>query len=90
MKGRKKILTFSCYLIRRGDQYMLWDTGLPATPGHRVVDKLHELGVSPDQVNFVGVSHVHFDHIDQAADFPKATLLVGAEDFEAVRKGGVL
>jgi glyoxylase-like metal-dependent hydrolase (beta-lactamase superfamily II) len=100
--GKQKTLTDSCYLIRHGENYLLWDTGLPgelagtsATSGvyttsvrTRIVDQLRQIGVSPDRVNFVGISHNHFDHIGQAADFPKATLLIGAEDFEATKKGG--
>jgi glyoxylase-like metal-dependent hydrolase (beta-lactamase superfamily II) len=100
-RGQKKTLTDSCYLIRNGENYLLWDTGLPGelagtsnTGGGyttsvkaRIVDQLRQIGVSPDRVNFVGISHNHFDHIGQAADFPKATLLIGAEDFEASKKG---
>jgi N-acyl homoserine lactone hydrolase len=97
--GQKKRLTDSCYLIRHGENYLLWDTGLPGelagksvnadgmvlTVGLTVVDQLRQIGVRPDQVNFVGISHRHDDHTGQAADFPKATLLIGAEDFETVR-----
>jgi glyoxylase-like metal-dependent hydrolase (beta-lactamase superfamily II) len=97
--GRQKTLTDSCYLIRHGENYLLWDTGLPGelagktvpmgdmslTVRRRVVDQLAQIGVAPDRVNFVGISHRHDDHIGQAADFPKATLLIGAEDFETVR-----
>ncbi len=99
-RGQKKTLTDSCYLIRNGENYLLWDTGLPgelagtsATSGGyttsvktRVVDQLRQIGVSPERVNFVGISHNHFDHIGQAADFTKATLLIGAEDWEASKK----
>ena len=99
--GQKKTLTDSCYLVRHGENYLLWDTGLPgelagtsATSGAfttsvrvRIVDQLRQIGVNPERVNFVGISHNHFDHIGQAADFPKATLLIGAEDFEATKKG---
>ncbi|HEX9953782.1 MAG TPA: N-acyl homoserine lactonase family protein [Allosphingosinicella sp.] len=99
--GQKKTLTDSCYLIRHGENYLLWDTGLPgelagtsSTGGaftmsvkSRIVDQLRQIGVSPERVNFVGISHNHSDHIGQAADFPKATLLIGAEDFEASKKG---
>jgi N-acyl homoserine lactone hydrolase len=99
--GQKKTLTDSCYLIRHGENYLLWDTGLPGelagtstTSGvfttsvrTKIVDQMGQIGVSPDRVNFVGISHNHFDHIGQAADFPKATLLIGAEDFEASKKG---
>jgi glyoxylase-like metal-dependent hydrolase (beta-lactamase superfamily II) len=98
--GRKKTLTDSCYLIRHGENYLLWDTGLPGelagktvsadgmvlTVKSRIVDQLAQIGVRPEQVNFVGISHRHDDHIGQAADFPKATLLIGAEDFETVRR----
>lgn len=99
--GQKKTLTDSCYLIRHGENYLLWDTGLPgelagtsATSGAfttsvrtKIVDQLRQIGVSPEKVNFVGISHNHFDHIGQANDFPKATLLIGAEDWEASKKG---
>ena len=51
------------------------------------MDQLRQIGVAPGRVKFVGVSHGHFDHIGQIADFPKATLLIGAEDFEASKTG---
>ena len=97
--GQKKTLTDSCYLIRHGENYLLWDTGLPGelagktvqadgmtlTVTRRIVDQLAQIGVRPEQINFVGISHRHDDHTGQAADFPKATLLIGAEDFETVK-----
>jgi glyoxylase-like metal-dependent hydrolase (beta-lactamase superfamily II) len=99
--GQTKTLTDSCYLIRNGDRYLLWDTGLPGelagtssgsgpmtmSVSRRIVDQLAQIGVRPAQVNFVGISHNHQDHIGQAADFPGATLLIGAEDFEATKAG---
>ncbi|QAY78513.1 N-acyl homoserine lactonase family protein [Sphingosinicella sp. BN140058] len=98
--GQKKTLTDSCYLIRHGENYLLWDTGLPgelagktAPPSGpftmslkaRLVDQLARINVKPEQVNFVGISHNHGDHIGQASDFPKATLLIGGEDFAATK-----
>ncbi|MFL6845990.1 MAG: N-acyl homoserine lactonase family protein [Allosphingosinicella sp.] len=97
--GQKKRLTDSCYLVRHGENYLLWDTGLPGelagktvsadgmvlTVGRTVVDQLRQIGIRPEQINFVGISHRHDDHTGQAADFPKATLLIGAEDFETVK-----
>ena len=100
--GQRKTLTDSCYLIRHGENYLLWDTGLPGEAAGktlppdgpftvslktRIVDQLQRIGVRPEQVNFVGISHNHFDHIGQAADFPNATLLIGSEDYEATAKG---
>ena len=97
--GRKMRIVASCYLIRHGDQYMLWDTGLPAaTKGAAINDKdvfsvslartlpeqLADIGVKPDDIAVVGISHDHFDHIGQLASFPKAKLLIGAADWSAL------
>jgi glyoxylase-like metal-dependent hydrolase (beta-lactamase superfamily II) len=97
--ARPKHLVGSCYLIRHGDQYLLWDSGMPAAlVGHpdvnpvmtvtlrsRIVDQLARIGVRPDQVSWIGISHYHGDHTGQARDFPKARLLMGAADLAAVR-----
>ena len=97
--ARPKHLVGSCYLIRHGDQYLLWDSGMPAAlVGHpdvnpvmtvtlrsRIVDQLSRIGVRPDQVSWIGISHYHGDHTGQARDFAKARLLMGAADLAAVR-----
>jgi glyoxylase-like metal-dependent hydrolase (beta-lactamase superfamily II) len=95
--GQRRTLTSSCYLIRNGDQYLLWDTGLDgAIAGkprdkdgselkERLVTQLARVGVKPSDVKFVGISHYHYDHTGQAADFPNATLLLGKKDWEVVK-----
>jgi N-acyl homoserine lactone hydrolase len=97
--ARPKHLVGSCYLIKHGDQYLLWDTGMPAALlGHpdvnpvmtvtlhaSLVDQLARIGVRPEQVNMVGISHYHGDHTGQARDFPSARLLMGAADLAALR-----
>ena len=99
--GQKKTLTDSCYLIRHGEDYLLWDTGLgfeyvgksvvagafAGSVKSKIVDQLARIGVRPEQVKFVGISHGHNDHIGQAADFSGATLLIGGEDFEGAKSG---
>jgi glyoxylase-like metal-dependent hydrolase (beta-lactamase superfamily II) len=94
-----KEVAVSCYLIRHGDRYLLWDAGLPLsrlsgerTPagglvrqGRSIADQLKELGLTPDAVGIVALSHYHSDHAGQAAGFPKATLMIGAEDMAVVR-----
>ena len=89
-------ITDSCYLIRNGDQVMIWDTGLPADlkgnerdmgdlvarMDRTLVEQLAALGIKPEDVDIVGISHMHFDHTGQAAQFPNATLLIGKGDFE--------
>lgn len=97
--GQSRMVAVSCYLIRHGDDLMLWDVGLPvtmkgkaldpkapmdATVTRTVVEQLADLGIKPEQIAKVGISHYHFDHTGQAGDFPTATLLIGAGDWAAV------
>ena len=99
--GQKRDFVASCYLIQVGNAYMLWDTGLPAaakdapndpakptsgTLRKTIVEQLAELGIKPDQIGLIGISHNHGDHTGQAADFPKAKLVIGAGDLAAIRK----
>jgi glyoxylase-like metal-dependent hydrolase (beta-lactamase superfamily II) len=94
--GQVKRLTSSCYLIKHGARYMIWDTGfalsfkgLPlnttdsfsATLARSITDQLAEIGIKPTQIEFVGASHYHWDHVGQASSFAGATLLIGREDW---------
>ena len=96
--GQPRALTGSCYLIRHGKDYMLWDAGLPKTlvgaptSDHgvslslerSVVDQIAQLGVDPKAVTKVAVSHYHFDHTGQLPDFPGATLIISEKDWQVV------
>ena len=96
--GQPRALTGSCYLIRHGKDYMLWDAGLPKTligaptSDHgvslslerSVVDQVAELGIDPKAITKVAVSHYHFDHTGQLPDFPRATLLISEKDWQIV------
>src|SRR4051812_30852691 len=88
--GDKKIqFVFSCYLIKHGDDYMVWDTGHSMSAGAvapkvSVVDQLAQLKVTPDQIKFVGISHFHADHTGQVGSLPKATLLIGKRDWDVL------
>ena len=80
---------FSCYLIKHGDEYMLWDTGHAMTapnvaPKVSLVDQLAELKLTPDQIKYVGISHFHADHTGQLPSLPGATLLIGQREWEAL------
>ena len=87
--GFKVQLTASCYLIRHGDDYLIWDTGYPTgnaptAPKQSLLDLLGQLKVTPAQVKYVGISHYHGDHTGQASEFPQATLLIGKGDWDVV------
>jgi len=94
-EGRKVQLTGSCYLIKHGSDYMIWDTGYPtaasglvpanaATAKLPLVEQLAQLNLKPEQIKFVGISHYHGDHIGQTGSFPSATLLIGKHDWDVV------
>jgi glyoxylase-like metal-dependent hydrolase (beta-lactamase superfamily II) len=94
-----KHLANGCYLIRHGRDYLLWDTGFetgllgPPQPDAKgsliqlretLPAQLARLGLHPDQVKLLAISHAHFDHLGQAASFPGARLLIGAKDWPGV------
>ena len=94
-----KNLVASCYLIQHGDKYLLWDAGLndqligkpidndqqTMSLRRSLVDQLKQIGVTPDQIGIVGISHFHGDHTGQARHFPKAKLVIGKGDWDALK-----
>lgn len=97
--GQKMTLVDGCYLLRHGDEYLLWDTGLPAslkgtalsaggpmsaTLSKTIDEQLKVLRVDITQVRTVAISHYHFDHVGQLPEFAHAKLLIGRGDWEAV------
>lgn len=101
--GKSKRFAVSCYLIQHGATYMLWDTGLsqddlgrplqgPNATGETVAkllpDQLAQVGVDPKQIEVIGISHYHYDHMGQAKLFPQARLLLGKGDAQVLRTPG--
>jgi glyoxylase-like metal-dependent hydrolase (beta-lactamase superfamily II) len=94
-----KALVGSCYLIRNGGDYLLWDAGLsdrligkPVDNADQrmslkrsLLDQLKQIGVAPGRIKFLGLSHFHADHSGQARHFPNAKLVIGQADFEALK-----
>jgi N-acyl homoserine lactone hydrolase len=90
----------SCYLIKHGQDYFLWDTGIadaiaakpegePAPPAgiswkrpKTLAAQLAELGVKPDDIKYVGISHTHPDHAGNVELFPKSMLMVQKAEYE--------
>jgi N-acyl homoserine lactone hydrolase len=87
--GLKLQFVYSCYLVKHGEDYLLWDTGHSMSapnvaPKVSVVDQLAQLNLKPEQIKYVGISHYHADHTGQVASFPQSTLLIGKGDWDAV------
>lgn len=48
-----------------------------------LAQQFKEIGYAPAEVTFLGLSHMHGDHIGNVGLFPKSTLLIQAEEYEA-------
>ncbi len=92
-------LAGTCFLVRHKKGDLLWDTGLPGdiasqkstvsgnftlSMGKTLVTQLFEIGLKPADVEFVTVSHGHFDHTGQVGSFPSSTWLVHKKEVEAM------
>lgn len=80
---------YSCYLIKHGNEYMLWDAGHSmvapnVAPKVSIVDQLAQLKLKPEDIKYVGISHYHADHTGQLPSFAKSTLLVGQGDWDVI------
>ncbi|TPN47445.1 N-acyl homoserine lactonase family protein [Mesorhizobium sp. B1-1-9] len=86
-------LPFSFILARRGDRNVLVDTGfMKDETGPNFSDKfgipwwispvrmLAELGLAPDDITDIIVSHAHFDHMGSIDQFPKARLYMQKQE----------
>jgi glyoxylase-like metal-dependent hydrolase (beta-lactamase superfamily II) len=98
----------NCVLVQTGRQNVLIDTGygsklrdkertlLSADPGDPIVDNLKAKGLTPDDIDVVILSHLHFDHAGggiRLADgklvttFPRAEYVVQRLEWEIAMAG---
>ncbi len=83
-KGVAKNMVVPCYLIRHPKGDLVWDTGLPqaAAPAsgapvtRKLTDQLKDLDLTPADIEYLSVSHSHFDHIGNAGLFAGSTWIV--------------
>lgn len=101
LEGRGHVvMPTSCYLIRHGNDYLMFDAGLDTgLIGHpdvqttqtvsldrSMADQFAAIGIDPAKVTTLVVSHYHGDHTGQASLFPNAKLVIGAGDAAVLRK----
>jgi glyoxylase-like metal-dependent hydrolase (beta-lactamase superfamily II) len=85
------------YMIVHPRGTLIWDTGVvpdslvgtdargASRAGKRTLkDQMAEIGYAPKDVNFLGLSHYHFDHTGNANAFKDATWLVRKEERDAM------
>jgi glyoxylase-like metal-dependent hydrolase (beta-lactamase superfamily II) len=95
--GKPWDISDNCYLIRHGRDYLLWDTGItdslqPGPAGQtspiawskpkKLIQQLAGIGVTPDDIKYIAVSHSHPDHIGNVDLFPKSQLLMQKAEWD--------
>ena len=88
-----------CYLIEHPRGRLLWDAGLPIgiagqgdvelEPGavmryeRSLVEQLAAMNLTPEDIDLISFSHLHFDHVGAANLFTASTLLIPAAEYQA-------
>lgn len=106
LSGPKELVN-TCYLIAHPQGLMFWDAGLNDAEYRQPMQKsgmrlevvkplraqLKEIGLNPGDVDHIAFSHLHFDHVGNAALFTRAQWLIQKKEFhdaftEAGRRQG--
>jgi N-acyl homoserine lactone hydrolase len=85
-----------CYLVEHPSGRLLWDTGLAEEPlrgnpmgrgglwakliAAPLVPWLGTFGITPQDITYLGLSHLHVDHAGNANLFAASTVLLGRRD----------
>jgi len=94
--GEQNLAADPCFLITHPKGNLLWDTGLVEAladmpeglingPFHlkvrtKLTDQLAQLNLTPADIQYLSISHSHFDHLGNAKLFPGATFIVNEKE----------
>ena len=83
----------STFLVKVDGQYILFDAGLGASMGGQMAKRLEALGVNPDSIGLIYLTHFHVDHIaglvakdesgNDAKVFKNAAVYAGKVEYDA-------
>ncbi|MBS1553415.1 MAG: N-acyl homoserine lactonase family protein [Bacteroidetes bacterium] len=92
------MLANNIFLIKHPKGILLWDTGLPEDlvdsingsqnalaierVSKRLTTQLNEIGISPNEVMYLALSHMHNDHTGNANLFSNSVLLIQTKEFD--------
>jgi glyoxylase-like metal-dependent hydrolase (beta-lactamase superfamily II) len=97
--GQADTFTDTCYLVHHPKGILLWDLGVPgilkeAGPvvqdiftvslNATITDQLADYDLTPADIDYVSVSHSHFDHIGQVDQVQGATWLVHQTELDVM------
>lgn len=70
-------------LVDTGQSYAMRDENTVMEADDTILQKLSQLGYTPDDVKYVVMSHLHLDHSGYMNDFPNSTFIVRKEELKA-------
>lgn len=80
--------SISTFLMKADDEWVLFDTGLGAAHGGQLVNGLAALGLTPDSISSIYLTHFHGDHIGGLVQegkpvFANAQVYAGEVEYKA-------
>ena len=88
-KNKTRPIIFRVYLLKTENRLILVDAGCVTMPEFDMVDFIgpikafQNIGVSPDQITDLIITHAHHDHIECAKYFKNAALYIQKDEYEA-------
>ena len=82
-------IIFRVYLIRTENRLILVDAGCETMPGFDMKDfvgpikALNNIGISPNEITDVIITHAHHDHIECAKYFKNAVIYIQKDEYES-------
>ncbi|MHC4156921.1 MAG: N-acyl homoserine lactonase family protein [Planctomycetota bacterium] len=101
-EGRSMELANPCFLVQHPKGTLLWDAGLPDTLVEKplgdetmqftmkktLASQLEELGLLPQDIDYLVHSHMHYDHVGNSNMFASSTWLVHEKEYESAFGAG--
>jgi len=97
--GQTGVFADTCWLIRHPDGDLLWDLGLPSelvgageqesdvftlSMDRTLTEQMRDFGYAPWDLDYIAISHSHFDHTGQADQFQEAKWLVHQAEYDSM------
>jgi len=85
-------IVFKVYLVKTAEKLVLIDAGCETMPGFVMEDfigtvkALENIGVSPNEITDVIITHSHHDHIECVKYFENAVIHIQQDEYEKGRK----